>query len=173
MKRIFIILILTLSVVSAEEKENAPRITEFAFGGTGFGGETSEGEKLFRKLYSSENPIKEFQALYKKGNNEEQMYALVAFFYLDHKRFKEIKEALIFGSRALGTYKKASDIDIAIKGDITFDTVSKLTTILDGYPGFPYKVDIINYEVVENQELKKHIDQYGEVVFKREGDGKI
>lgn len=32
-------------------------------------------------------------------------------------RFPQIKEALIFGSRALGNYKKGSDIDLVLKGE--------------------------------------------------------
>ena len=32
-------------------------------------------------------------------------------------RYNEIEEAVLFGSRALGTYKPGSDIDIALKGN--------------------------------------------------------
>ena len=32
-------------------------------------------------------------------------------------RYSEIEEAVLFGSRALGTYKPGSDVDIALKGN--------------------------------------------------------
>ena len=42
------------------------------------------------------------------------------------KNFDEIKEVILFGSRALGTHKTASDIDLAIKGNVDINTLSKL-----------------------------------------------
>jgi len=43
------------------------------------------------------------------------------------EQFPEIEEAVIFGSRAKGTYKKASDIDLAIKGRaVTSETIKRL-----------------------------------------------
>ncbi|MEI6284934.1 MAG: nucleotidyltransferase domain-containing protein [Bacillota bacterium] len=33
------------------------------------------------------------------------------------KSYTEVNEAVLFGSRALGTYKGASDVDIALKGE--------------------------------------------------------
>ena len=33
------------------------------------------------------------------------------------KKFNEIEKAIVFGSRAMGNYKKGSDVDIAIIGD--------------------------------------------------------
>ena len=41
------------------------------------------------------------------------------------KSFTVIKEAVIFGSRAKGNYKRTSNVDIAVKGrNIDFRTVS-------------------------------------------------
>ncbi|MEW6606108.1 MAG: nucleotidyltransferase domain-containing protein [bacterium] len=43
------------------------------------------------------------------------------------KRFPQIEQAIIFGSRAKGSHKKGSDIDLAIKGkDITEETRNHL-----------------------------------------------
>ena len=33
------------------------------------------------------------------------------------EKYDEIEKAVIFGSRAMGNYKKGSDVDIAIDGD--------------------------------------------------------
>ncbi|MFD0953383.1 nucleotidyltransferase domain-containing protein [Virgibacillus natechei] len=42
------------------------------------------------------------------------------------KNTKEIDCAMIYGSRALGNYKKGSDVDIAIKGtEVTYHAAAK------------------------------------------------
>lgn len=39
-------------------------------------------------------------------------------------KFNEIDKAVIFGSRAIGNYKKGSDIDLAIIGDKITDEIT-------------------------------------------------
>lgn len=85
------------------------------------------------------------------------------------KKFSDVNEAIIFGSRAMGNYKPASDIDIALKGDLQFGTTGSISTFLnDEAPAFPYKVDVINYDLISNVELKKHIDTLGKSIYKKE-----
>lgn len=86
------------------------------------------------------------------------------------KPFPEIEEALVYGSRAMGNFKPYSDIDIALKGErLTSRAVNALHSFLnDAAPRFPYRVDVLNYHEISNNELKKHIDQQGKVLFKRE-----
>ena len=46
------------------------------------------------------------------------------------KTFSEIKEVVLFGSRAKGKFKNGSDVDMAIKGEnITHSTVTHLSLI--------------------------------------------
>lgn len=53
-------------------------------------------------------------------------------------KFREIKKAVVFGSRAKGNYKAGSDVDIAIYGDdITFDTISSLHSLLEDESPLP------------------------------------
>ena len=81
-------------------------------------------------------------------------------------KFKEIKKALIFGSRAKGEYKKGSDIDITIIGeDINYDIVIKLKTILNQELSIPYYVDIVHYNEISNPDLTEHIDRVGKNLF--------
>lgn len=55
------------------------------------------------------------------------------------QQFPEIEKAAIFGSRAKGTYKPGSDLDIAIWGDdISFSTLSRLHAILEEESPMPY-----------------------------------
>ena len=81
--------------------------------------------------------------------------------------YKHVDEVLIYGSRALGNYRKASDIDLAIKGENVNSTDEmKITFDLDDLM-LPYKFDITMYNRVNNQELRYHIDQFGKVIYKK------
>ena len=77
------------------------------------------------------------------------------------KKFDKLEEVILFGSRALGTHKKASDIDLAIKGDVDINTLAKLKYTLEEDTLLPYFFDIVIYDNLENEELKKHIDEFG------------
>ena len=80
----------------------------------------------------------------------------------------EVEEAIIFGSRAMGTYKNGSDIDIALKGGkINFDTLANIRLRLDELP-YLYMYDIIDYKKVSNSALTAHIDELGIVFYKKE-----
>ncbi|MDC3418447.1 nucleotidyltransferase family protein [Aquibacillus salsiterrae] len=82
------------------------------------------------------------------------------------QEFDEIKYAVIFGSRAMGNYKKGSDIDLAIKGKgITSETLYKLSDLLNEEYPLPYFFDLIHYESISNENLKAHIDEEGKVLY--------
>lgn len=82
--------------------------------------------------------------------------------------FLEIEKAVIFGSRALGSYKPGSDVDIALYGEkITFDTVATLHSMLEDQGPLPYFFDVVDYTHLEHKELKEHIDRVGKVIFRR------
>lgn len=84
------------------------------------------------------------------------------------QRFKEIEKAVIFGSRAKGNYKTASDVDIAIYGEkINFDILSKLHAILEEESPMPYFFDIIDYSHLNHKELKEHIDRVGKIIYEK------
>ena len=81
--------------------------------------------------------------------------------------FLEVKETIIFGSRALGNAKDGSDIDLCLKGEeINSRIISKIYTILNEETNLPYFIDIVHYETITNKELKKHIDQFGIIISK-------
>ncbi len=83
------------------------------------------------------------------------------------KQFHEIDEAAIFGSRSIGNYKKGSDIDIAIKVNINISMLSKIKYILEEELPLTYKFDVIDYNKINNVNLNKHIDQYGEIFYEK------
>lgn len=77
-------------------------------------------------------------------------------------KWSEIDSAAIFGSRAMGNYKRGSDIDLVIYGnDITPEIVDSLSIMLNEKLPIPYYFDIVHYESLKNDSLKTHIDTYG------------
>jgi len=81
-------------------------------------------------------------------------------------KFDEIERASIFGSRAKGTHKPGSDIDIALYGDrVNFDTISKLHSLLEDESPMPYRFDIVDYSHLTHENLKSHIDRIGIEIY--------
>ncbi len=83
--------------------------------------------------------------------------------------YTKIEKAIIFGSRAMGNYKKGSDIDIAIIGEkIDFETTSRLHGMLNEELPIPYFVDVVNFNTIKVQELKQHILNIGIIVYEKD-----
>lgn len=77
-----------------------------------------------------------------------------------------IGEAYIFGSRAKGNYKNGSDVDIAIKGEnVSFNLIMDISDYLNEETMMPYHFDVLNYYSINNQELCKHIDRVGILLY--------
>lgn len=70
----------------------------------------------------------------------------------------------LFGSRAKGTYRPNSDIDLVIHGAIDEKTIDRLTSIFLESP-LPYKVDIKSYEHTQYAPLKAHMDEVATTLF--------
>lgn len=68
----------------------------------------------------------------------------------------------LFGSRARGDSKLASDIDFAVSGNA--DVITKLSVAFEDSK-LPYIFDIIDYKRQSNEKLKQVIDQEGKMVF--------
>lgn len=81
------------------------------------------------------------------------------------RKYPEIHEVLIFGSRAKGNDKKTSDIDLALKGDALETVALKVSGELNDEGPLPYKVDVIYYEAISNDNLKDHIDRVGIKIY--------
>lgn len=84
------------------------------------------------------------------------------------KELPEIEEVILFGSRAKKTHKKASDVDLAIKGkNISEKTIKRFSSKLNEELPLPYFVDIIHYETIKSNDLLEHIKRVGEVIFNK------
>jgi len=85
------------------------------------------------------------------------------------QKYPVVEEAILFGSRAKGTYKKGSDIDIAIKGKgIDHAVVASLSFLLNEESAMPYFFDIVHFDDISEQELKEHINRVGQSIYLRE-----
>ena len=68
----------------------------------------------------------------------------------------------------MGNFKKASDIDLAIKGKkVTREIIIRLSGLLNEEYPIPFFFDVIHYEKINNIKLKEHIDNYGINIFKK------
>lgn len=82
----------------------------------------------------------------------------------------EIEEVVIFGSRAMGNYKKGSDVDLALIGEsVDAKTVRKLTDILNEVLPLPYFFDVVSINDISNKELREHIRDAGMTIYKKAG----
>ena len=82
-------------------------------------------------------------------------------------KYAQIEEVLIYGSRAKGNYRPASDIDLTIKGkniDLTLQT--EIEFDLDDLL-LPYKFDVSIYDKITNPEFINHIDRVGKEFYKK------
>lgn len=86
--------------------------------------------------------------------------------YLAH--YPEIEEAVLFGSRAMGSYKKASDVDIALKGKkVTPFIAAALKSELEDETTLPYFFDFVSYPQLTHIDFIKHIDIHGITIYKK------
>ena len=96
---------------------------------------------------------------FKSGDLEEIIRVLQAY---------SIEEAIIFGSRAKGSYKNGSDVDIALKGkSLDLNIINKISYHLNEVINLPYMFDVLNYHRLTNQALIEHIDRVGISILKR------
>ena len=80
----------------------------------------------------------------------------------------EVEKAMIFGSRTKNTFKRGSDIDIAVIGEkINLSTIAHLHYTLEEESPLPYFFDIIDYQHLKNKELKSQIEKNSTIIFER------
>ena len=97
-----------------------------------------------------------------KGTDLENIISVIS-------QHPEVEEAYIFGSRALGNFKRGSDVDIALKGEkLNFEITTHIGYLLNEETIMPYKFDVLNYHTINNTDLSRHIDRVGIDFFTRQ-----
>jgi len=77
-----------------------------------------------------------------------------------------IDKAILFGSRAKGTNKLNSDIDIVLVGDsITLTEKFKIDQEFDDLM-LPYQFDTLLMHTITNLDLLEHIESVGQIIYK-------
>lgn len=85
------------------------------------------------------------------------------------KKYPQIEQALIFGSRAKGNFKPGSDVDIVLKGSI-HDITTEIGFSLNEDSLLPYKFDVLDYNSISNQNLIDHINRVGIIFYEKKRD---
>lgn len=96
------------------------------------------------------------------GLSESEIRSIQSIFL----KYPEIEKVILYGSRALGTFKPASDIDLTImtsKKDLSF--LFKIENEIDELL-LPYKVDLSIHSMLDNENLKEHILRVGQEFYK-------
>ena len=76
-----------------------------------------------------------------------------------------VKKAVIYGSRAKGTYRPGSDIDLTLIGDgLDLDILGRIATRLHESP-IPYQVDLSIFELIDHAGLREHIERVGQPFY--------
>lgn len=94
------------------------------------------------------------------GLSENSIRIICAFF----ENIPQVKKVVVFGSRAMGTYKIYSDIDLAISGFFSEVMLSQLRGGLEEL-SLPYRFDVVAIDKVEFKPLLTHIQHHGRVIY--------
>ena len=82
---------------------------------------------------------------------------------------KEIEQVILYGSRAKGTHKPFSDVDITLLGfGLTRTHLNRLSADIDE-SSLPYSFDISIFSQLSNPALIEQIEETGVVLYQREG----
>ncbi len=72
-----------------------------------------------------------------------------------------VERAVVYGSRAKGTFRDGSDIDITLVGeDLNATDLLKIENEIDDLM-LPYKVDLSLFSHIDNESLRRHILDVG------------
>ena len=72
-----------------------------------------------------------------------------------------VERAVLFGSRAMGNYRKTSDVDLALFGDqLTLTDLARLADAIDQLP-MAQRVDLLLHRNTRNKALLEQIEKHG------------
>ena len=85
----------------------------------------------------------------------------------------EVRRAILYGSRAMGTHRNGSDIDLTLTGkDLNLRILARIETELDDLL-LPWQIDLSLRRQIQNPSLRNHIDHAGAPFYTRDDyDGK-
>lgn len=82
------------------------------------------------------------------------------------RHFPKVSEAILYGSRAKGSYRPGSDIDLTLMGDeLSYQELLDIELALDDLL-LPYKIDLSLHRQLDNPQLIDHIARVGKLFYK-------
>ena len=99
-----------------------------------------------------------------KSFSESKVHKYIELIVNELKNYNP-RKIILFGSRAKGTYKKGSDIDIAVDIDLDFREKRKLKEKIDTLSGL-YTVDLIFLPEV-GEDFKKRVLKEGVILYEK------
>ena len=82
-------------------------------------------------------------------------------------RFPEVERALLFGSRAKGSHRQGSDIDLALIGiRLNWRTLGQIDHALDDLL-LPYRFSLIQLSDRTDPEVAAHVHRVGRLFYER------
>jgi len=84
-------------------------------------------------------------------------------------RYPQVEKAVLYGSRAKGSYRNGSDIDLTLLGgkDLTLDVMNKISNELDDLL-LPYKIDLSIFHDISDPDVMDHIRRVGVMFYEKE-----
>ena len=84
--------------------------------------------------------------------------------------FPEVNKVVLYGSRATGSYKPSSDIDLTMHGaDLPSALRGTMADKLDDLL-LPYMIDLSVFAELKHPELEAHIQRVGVVFYERDDE---
>ena len=81
------------------------------------------------------------------------------------KQYPQVEQAILYGSRAKGTSKLGSDIDLTLKGkDLDLHVLNRISRDLDDLL-LPYNIDLSIYHRIKDQDVLDHIHRVGKEIY--------
>ena len=101
------------------------------------------------------------QVKYRFGLSEREINTIREIF----KKYPDIEAVYIFGSRAKGSFKEGSDIDLAVINEgVDTMTIARIKGEFEE-SSLPCRVDIVSYPDINHKELIDHIDRVGVLIY--------
>ena len=80
------------------------------------------------------------------------------------RRYLDLEQVILFGSRATGRATERSDIDLATRGIVDRYRLGRLSLDLDEI-AIPQECEVHAYEQIDYEPLKAHIDRWGIPIY--------
>ena len=85
-------------------------------------------------------------------------------------KFPAVEKVILYGSRAMGTYRNGSDIDITLLGkNLSNQTIFGIQDEIEELY-LPYSFDISIYDRIDNEDLIDHIQRVGKNFYEKESN---